>query len=156
MICVWTVLKREQAPTERCEGVSAERHEQPPRDLVSTRRLVSFRGPARSAYDGQELGNNVWLEEGDGKDGEEDKEVDGDESGGVEGDAVCSGHCSLKFKTGAGGRVDSDTPTRMFVAIYGKCPSLRKEVGRSRFLETADRHPRNNVTCDSCSTNSIE
>lgn len=41
LIGVWTVLKSEQAPTERCERVGAKRHEQPPRDLaLCTRELV--------------------------------------------------------------------------------------------------------------------
>ena len=38
------------------------------------------------------MGDDVWLEEGDGKDGEEDEEVDEEEGRRVDGDAVCTGH----------------------------------------------------------------
>lgn len=41
------------------------------------------------------MGDNVLPEGGDGKNGEEGEEVDKDESEGVDGDAVCTGHLAL-------------------------------------------------------------
>jgi len=45
------------------------------------------------------LGEDVWVE-GHGKDGEDGEEVDEDGNGGVDGEAVCTGHLETSVERG--------------------------------------------------------